>query len=117
MSLNLSIKRLNKNIISDAFHQVALDHFPYIRANNLFSVMPVEGVDAEIYKGDFHGLLDKLGLDRDYHRVQTAFNGLLSPLDYAGDTTTIQVITIEYLIKLTAVHNVVSDNKAKLLKS
>ena len=106
MSLNKELKRENKNINSHAFYQVALDHFPFIRKNNLYAIKGIEGVTAEIYRGDFHGLLNHLGEIPDFNRIQTAFNNLRSPLDFSGQETSIRLISKEYLTKLFAIHKV-----------
>lgn len=100
MTLIRELNSPTKAAISNEFLQVARDHFTFIRQNNLFQVHPIEGITAEIYTGDFHGLLQHLQLSPDFNHIQTAFNGYLSSLDFQGTEDTIFVISQEYLMKL-----------------
>lgn len=97
----------NSVYFSDVFHNVMLSHFPNIKLKVKFELKEVSGVNAEIYRGDFHGLLNSFRVPFDYHRVNTEFNGLLSPQDYLGDLGTIKIIDYQYLERLATVFRAV----------
>lgn len=88
----------------DDFHRVLVKHFPYFIENDSFEPKDISGVTAEIYKGDFYGLLLSLRIPFEYHRVNTEFNMLLSPLDYTGEAGPVRVISAKELSRLLNVY-------------
>lgn len=91
---------------NDAFHQMLVKHFPHAIENELFTVQDVSGVTAEIYRGDFHGLLQSLRISFDYHRVNTEFNGLVSPLDYLGEAGPVRILNAEFLERVAKIYRI-----------
>ncbi len=106
MSLKQNLPRYNSLSTLEKFFQVMMDHFPYIRKNGLFEVVTISAVDAEIYRGDFHGLLEKHGIQHPLHRIFTAFNGLNSPLDYDGSKTNIEIINRDVISNCQSIFSV-----------
>lgn len=87
--------------LEPAFHQLVVDHFPYLRANpDLTPPFTVDGLTGAIYKGDFHGLLQAQKIDSRYHTLLTEFNGFLKSLDYDGSAGTFFKIETSFIDKL-----------------
>ena len=58
-------------------------------------IMPIEPQEANIYIGDFHGLLAMKSIDSMFFNIFTMLNDLESSNDYAGDFTNIKVLNQE----------------------
>ena len=106
MSLKSELPNTSGTMLNEKFFQVAVAHFPYILRKNLFDIKEVDGITGEIYRGDFHGLLRKFNIDPDVHRIITAFNGLLSPIDYQGNLPVIKIPNLEFINNLSTVFEV-----------
>lgn len=100
MSLLNETRKYFTSLPSEKLHQVFLEHFPYILKNNLYEKRTFESVYALVYKGDFHGLLNHLGVTMEFHRVVTEFNGLHSSLDYDGTSTEILIPNGDVLLQI-----------------
>lgn len=86
------------------FHRMLVKHFPYFIENNLFEPRDISGSTAEIYKGDFYGVLLNLGIPFEFHRINTEFNMLSSPLDYKGEAGPIRIIVSKELNRLNNIY-------------
>lgn len=104
MTLLRELPRLASAYYLDDFHRVLVKQFPYFIEKELYDVRDINGSVAEIYTGDFHGLLLSLQLPYEVHRVNTEFNNLLSPLDYAGEAGSIRILRINELEKIAGIY-------------
>lgn len=104
MALINEISSLSSFFYDNNFHNMVVSHFPYFKKNNLFEQKDIGGSIAEIYKGDFLGLLRHLGMPMEYHRITSEFNNLCSPLDYDGDAGSIKIINSSELLRLLNVY-------------
>lgn len=59
----------------------------YIRKHDGVTQFSVTPQQADKYRGDFHGLLDSLSIDKKLHYLITRLNGMKSSLDYDGRAT------------------------------
>ena len=82
---------------SEAFHHVVVNHFPYIRTNELFTQKPVNDIWCRVYIGDFNGLLQHLGVRPGDYRMNVEFNGFLSTNDYDGSPILVSIINPEFI--------------------
>ena len=104
MNLLRELPKLTSVYYQNDFHQVLVKQFPYFIDNELFDVRDINGSVAEIFQGDFYGLLASLRLPFEVHRVNTEFNNLLSPTDYKGEAGAIRVIHMNEMEKLAGVY-------------
>ncbi len=75
----------NADMFDTGLRNMLIAHFPWLKNNHYYEVTPVTGVTAEIFKGDFHGLLKSLGVSVEYHQLYTLFNGYKCSTDYQGN--------------------------------
>ena len=85
MSLLELLPRENIDLFDTGLRNMLIAHFPWMKQNDYYEVTPVSGVAAEIYRGDFHGLLTSIGVPVEYHQLYTLFNGYKSSTDFRGD--------------------------------
>ena len=81
---------LPSSLVKDIDFYVLLDsHIPYFLSHPQTKTIVIPGLQAERFKGDFHGLLNYLALDKKLHYLITRMNNLFSSSDYAGEETSI----------------------------
>lgn len=104
MSLVRELPKATAIYYKEDFYKVLVKQFPYFIAKEFFDVRDISGVTAEIYRGDFHGLLLSLGLPYELHRINTEFNNLISPIDYPGLPGSIRILRANELEKMATVY-------------
>ena len=106
MSLKNILKFPDETTVSPAFFQVMVDHFPWFKENQKFTAVEVSSKDADVYKGDFHGLLEEMKVPSSYFRIVTAFNGLKSPMDYDGTMPVVKIPSFQEIQRLLSVFDI-----------
>ena len=77
------------------------DHLTHL--SNSAIITTVTPLTAYKYEGDFHGLLDTLGVTIQHHYAITRLNGLNTPQDYDGVATDIVMLSeLTYLDRILA---------------
>lgn len=74
----------NTDMFEEGLRDMLIAHFPWIKENNYFEATPISGSTAEIFRGDFHGLLKSMGVNENFHQLFTLFNGYKCSSDYQG---------------------------------
>lgn len=96
--------------VNDLNYYVLLEtHIPYLKTHEQTQYVEVTGQQAEMYRGDFHGLLDSLRVNKKYHYIVTRVNGLLSSTDYDGVTTGIYVPNPSTISSFLATYESIED--------
>ena len=83
--------------VSEGFHHVVINHFPYIRERGLLKQHPMADIYCSIYQGDFYGMLQHLGVPDASYRLNTEFNGFHSSNDYRGEQILVSIIDEEFI--------------------
>lgn len=84
MSLLVKIKR-PENVAKDRdFYEMQESHIEYIKKNTT-EYYSVTALQAAIYRGDFYGLLDSLGVEKKYQYLIMRVNGLNCSSDFNGE--------------------------------
>lgn len=94
MALLDVLKVPEMNVTDPNFYVLLDSHVAYLTRHPLSEWAQVTGQQAEKYRGDFHGLLDSLSIDKKYHYLITRMNGLVSSGDYDGFVT--QILLPDY---------------------
>ena len=97
MSLKDNLPDLENPFFDKNFFMVYLSLIPHMVNRELYTTKAVEEVWAEVYQGDFYGLLQHLKIDSQYHRFVLSFNGFKSPLDYTKNHLSIKIPNLEYI--------------------
>lgn len=87
------------------FEDFIESHMEYIINNKIAGTRTVEPDVAEVYAGDFYGLLSYIGLQIDYHYVAMRVNGFSNSADFDGSVMTILIPSTPYLDTLKAIYN------------
>lgn len=81
---------LPSSFVTDPDYYTLLEtHIPYIRS--ISSPVQVLPNTADIYQGDFDGLLENMGIPKKYHYLVRRINGYNNSGDYDGQETTILI--------------------------
>ena len=104
MSLKDNLPDLENPFFDKNFFMVYLSLIPHMVNRGLFTTKAVEEVWAEVYQGDFYGLLQHLKIDKQYHRFVLSFNELKSPLDYTKDRLSIKIPNLEYIGRMMNIY-------------
>lgn len=79
-------------IVKEESYYILLDtHVDYFKKHSKTKYISVTGLQAEKYKGDFHGLLNYLAIDKKLHYLITRMNNLYSSSDYDGELLSIMI--------------------------
>lgn len=68
-----------------------------------FAYARVEPNKANVYIGDFHGLLKSINVTEDLLNLTTRINGLLSSTEFNGDFYEIKLLTPEFIEKINLI--------------
>lgn len=71
-------------VLDQLYYTYQESYVAYFKERATTTTLTVTGLDAEKYKGDFHGLLLYLGIERKYHYLVTRVNDLTCSTDYDG---------------------------------
>jgi hypothetical protein len=86
------------------FLNMVESHFTYLRGLKKTATLSIKEGDAYRFEGDFHGLLNYLGVPKQYHLVITTFNGLRHPAEYDKDRLIIMIPPVDEIDLLKAVY-------------
>lgn len=87
----LAIRPENHNLLNEDFCQVIETLLPELVASNNTMPRSIDPAAAVRNQGDFHGLLNELGVDPSLHYATMRINGLTSTFDYEADVLMIYV--------------------------
>ena len=104
MSLIDNLPDLENPFFDKDFFVVYLSLIPHMVKRGLYTTKAVEEVWAEVYQGDFYGLLQHLKIDNQYHRFILSFNELKTPLDYTLDRLSIKIPDLDYIGRMMNIH-------------
>lgn len=85
MSLVEKMKLPSKRVLDEDYYVLVESHLDYLNKHPLTKTVSVSQRIAAMFKGDFHGLLNYLALDKKLHYLITRMNGLYSSGDFSGE--------------------------------
>lgn len=89
MSLRNQLRLPSEGVNTHDYYVLMESHLPLVRQMPTTRVVQIEGHEAAKYRGDFHGLLNSLGLDKKFHYLTTRLNGMYRSQDYDGQNVTL----------------------------
>lgn len=84
MSLVTDMSVPDNQVKEDLFYVLMESHVPYFRTHAETRYVEVSRQEAEKYKGDLHGLLDTLSVNKKYHYLVMRVNDYTSSQEYDG---------------------------------
>jgi hypothetical protein len=88
MNILKQLPNIETFYFEEGFINTVESHLTYLRnTNTQFKVIDTHLLDK--YRGDFYGLLDELGIDKQYHYTVMRVNGLESSDNYRSTMTAI----------------------------
>ena len=84
MSLVEKMKLPSKRVLDEDYYVLIESHLDYLKKHPLTKAVSVSERIAAMYQGDFHGLLNYLGLDKKLHYLITRMNGHYSSSDFSS---------------------------------
>lgn len=84
-------------------------HLSYLKSLPTNQIKTINQHIADKYTGDFFGLLDYLGVAKQYHHVTMLVNNLLSSSDYKYDKMNILLLDTREFDLIKAVYNTKVD--------
>lgn len=70
---------------TDGFRNVLESHLTYFRSSPELRIVPIDKHLSYKYEGDLYGLLDEIGIDKQYHYLIMMLNNYSHPADYDGN--------------------------------
>jgi hypothetical protein len=104
MRIHKIADKVTDSYLNPDFISKVEDFRRYLVENGNIEMREITPNEANKYKGDFHGLLDFIGIEKTYHYFYTRLNGLESSQDYDGIKTIIILPGIENLTTMHSVH-------------
>lgn len=92
---------------TDEFREVLLLHLDMIKKREANSFIEITQQEADMWKGDFHGLLLAKGVRHHLLWLLTVFNDLTNSGDFDADFLEIKTPDADYIERLADVHNTV----------
>ena len=92
---------------TDEFREVLLLHMDMIQKREANSFIEITQQEADMWAGDFYGLLLTKGVRHHLLWLLTVFNGLTSSSDFDGDFLEIKTPDTEYIKRLADVHGTI----------
>ena len=92
---------------TDEFRDVLLIHLDLIQKRETNSFIDITQQEADMWAGDFYGLLISKGVRPHMLWLLTVFNGLSNSSDYDADFLEIKTPDTEYIKRLVDVHNTI----------
>lgn len=73
------------------FRYMLLEHLPNLLNNDNLISIPIDQQQADMYYGDYYGLLTALGISPYMHWIITRLNGLTDSMSYNSDSSMIYI--------------------------
>lgn len=105
MSLLSTLTLPGDEVLDEAYYVLLETHVEYLLKSPSLSSLTVTGQVAEKYRGDFSGLLDSAGVDKNYHYLILRMNRMMSFSDYDGVTTHILIPSYSEAAEFMGVFN------------
>lgn len=83
----MGLDSLMNNTISDELSEIKIhkwDHIISVLDPSYITVKELTGTDADVYLGDFNGLLESFGINNRYWFAHVRLNGFKTSSDYDG---------------------------------
>lgn len=96
--------RGDPRLANAAFRRVLEDHLTYFRNHPQLRSTRVTPQQADMYRGDFYGLLIELGVPEEMHWITLRINHLHSPGDYQEEKTEIYAMPSGVVTKILNMH-------------
>ena len=74
-----------------AFKYMLLEHLPNLLNNDNLISIPIDQQLADMYYGDYYGLLTRLKISPYMHWIVTRLNGLTDSMDYNSDSLMVYI--------------------------
>jgi hypothetical protein len=87
----LAIRPENPGFLNEDFCQVIETLLPELAASNETMPRSIDPATAARNRGDFHGLLNELGVDPCLHYAAMRINGYASTFDYDGEALVVYI--------------------------
>jgi len=91
------------NYFDEAFLLIIRSYMPLIRNGSVSTLIP-SNQQLYKYQGDFYGLLDELGIGKQYHYATLLLNNLSSSTDFQTSMQTILIPDTNYIDMLHSVY-------------
>jgi hypothetical protein len=70
---------------TDGFRNVLESHLTFFRSSPKLRLVAIDKHMSYKYEGDLYGLMDELGINKQYHFLVMILNGYSHPADYDGN--------------------------------
>lgn len=87
-------------LYSIGFRNLIENHIGVIKAHQTTTYRPLTGHIEIVWRGDFYGLLQAIGVPQDLFWITLRVNDLHSSIDYSGDKQVILIPSLEYIKNL-----------------
>lgn len=94
-------------LVSERFQEELQQNLEYLKRAPGTSSIPITQRDADVYYGDFHGLLLHIGQQRHHLWILTILNGLTNSGEYNSDFLSIIVPDADRLQRIADIYNTV----------
>jgi hypothetical protein len=104
MSLLNHLPEIDDEENNEAFYRLQETHLEYLRNHTGNRILTVPELQADIYAGDYYGLLNYLRIDKKYHYLVMRINGLFSSGDYNGENVSVIVPSFDVVNRFMTIY-------------
>ena len=105
MSLLSILPQDNDNMKDEAYFRLLESHLSFLRNHPSNTIASATGQVADMFEGDFYGLLNHLRVDIKYHYITMRVNGLYCSSDYDGTQTEIVIPSRDAVNRIDIIFN------------